>query len=141
VNKLNLMTGTKRALTVLLTMGVLAFASMSTAGGNAGSGFVDKQYDVQGDWSLQQQGDNWVITLGDNFKTKSGPDLKIFLSPQSIDQVTGRTATKGSVLVSALQSNSGGQQYVLPSNINPADFKSLLIHCEAYSVLWGGANI
>jgi len=29
----------------------------------------------------------------------------------------------------------------LPADIDINDYESLLIHCEAYSVFWGGANI
>jgi len=33
------------------------------------------------------------------------------------------------------------QEYEIPAGIDIADFASLLVHCEAYSVLWGGAAI
>jgi len=131
----------KKMMTMMLAVGFLAFTSMTIANQGAHGDFVNKQYSITGSWSLTQQGDDWVVTLSDDFKTKSGPDLKIFLSPKSISKVTGKTATDGSVLVSALKKNKGGQQYVLPSGINPADFKSLLIHCEKFSVLWGGSDI
>ena len=99
-----------------------------------------KQYKIKGDWELDVSGDQTIIRFHNNFKTKKGPDLKVFLSKKSIKDVTGRNATQDAVLVAVLKSNKGAQEYVLPANININDYDSLLIHCEAFSVLWGGAN-
>ncbi len=130
-----------RSIAMMCTAACLAFASPAFAELPSGGDFVDKKYDIDGGWTLEKRDGNWVVALDEGFKTKAGPDLKIFLSPQSIGDVTGKTAVKGSVLVSALQSNTGAQEYVLPASVNPEDFSSLLIHCEKFSVLWGGANI
>lgn len=122
-------------------IGLLVASSASMAAGHSGGDFVKKQYKINGDWSLVQSNDRWVVRLSDDFKTKSGPDLKIFLSPQSIETVNGNTAVDGAVLVSVLERSKGGQEYLLPEGVNPSDFKSLLIHCEKFSVLWGGSNL
>ncbi len=119
----------------------LVINSAAVTADDQGGGFVSKKYSVDGGWTITTSGDKTLITLDDTFKTKGGPDLKIFLSKQSIGEVTGKTATKDSVLVSALKSNKGTQTYELPEGINLDDYQSLLIHCEQYSVLWGGAAI
>lgn len=100
-----------------------------------------KGYSIKGNWSVEQRGDTHVIVFDKKFKTKKGPDLKLFLSPTSIDDVTGATATEGSVFLAELKSHKGAQEYVIPANIDINDFASLLIHCEAYSHLWGGARL
>lgn len=102
--------------------------------------WTKKQYKIKGDWELDVSGDQTIIRFHNNFKTKKGPDLKVFLSKKSIKDVTGRNATQDAVLVAVLKSNKGAQEYVLPANIDINDYDSLLIHCEAFSVLWGGAN-
>jgi len=129
----------KRITTLLVFVSLLTIGSFASADDASGD-FIDKKYAITGDWSMTKRDGAWVISLSDSFNTKSGPDLKIFLSPQSISDVTGSTATQGSILVDVLKSNTGAQEYVLPANIDPAKFKSLLIHCEQYSVLWGGAD-
>ena len=58
-----------------------------------------------------------------------------------MSQVTGKTATKDAILLSALENNSGAQEYVVPADVDISLFQSLLIHCEAYSVLWGGGKL
>ncbi len=106
-----------------------------------GGGFIKKKYGIKGDWQILQQNGQTILRLSDDFKTKNGPDLKIFLSPQSVAAVNGKTATQGSILVSALNSNKGGQDYVIPAGVNLANFNSVLIHCEEFSVLWGGGDL
>lgn len=124
-----------------LIFGFLA-AGIATAQTATSSGsFVKKDYSINGDWSIEQRGDQHVIKFNGDFKTKKGPDLKIFLSPLDIKSVRGSNATDGSVMVAVLKSHKGAQEYVLPDNVDLADYASLLIHCEKFSVLWGGTNI
>ena len=123
-----------------LVLGFLSIGTASAEGAKEGT-WVDKQYSIKGGWSIEKKGDEHVIKFSEDFLTKSGPDLKVFLSPQTIEEVTGRTATTDSVLISVLQQVSGTQEYVIPASIDVSQFKSLLIHCEAYSVLWGGSNL
>lgn len=103
--------------------------------------WVKKDYKITGQWSIEQRGDQQVILFNEQFKTKKGPDLKLFLSPQSIDEVTGRTATNNAVFIAELKSSHGSQEYVLPAGIDVRNFRSLVIHCEQFSVLWGGTSL
>lgn len=103
--------------------------------------WVEKQYDIKGGWDIVQRGDQTVIRFNNNFKTKNGPDLKVFLSKQNISNVNGNTATHDAVLLGALKSPRGEQEYVLPKGISVKDFQAVLIHCEKFSVLWGGGAI
>lgn len=103
--------------------------------------FQKKSFSLKGSVTIEQRGDHTVIVFSDDFRTKNGPDLKVFLSKQSVANATGRSATSQAVRLGVLQSNKGAQEYVLPKGINIADFNSLLVHCEAYSKLWGGVDI
>ena len=103
--------------------------------------FVKKKKKIKGAWSVVQENGQTLIRFSDDFKTKKGPDLKVFLSPQSITDVTGKTALEGAVLVGPLKSNKGAQDYVLPEGVSLSDFSSVLIHCEAYTILWGGGQL
>lgn len=108
---------------------------------NQSGTFAKKKYKVNGNWSVIQRDGQTFIKLSDDFKTKNGPDLKIFLSPKSVSDVNGKNATTGSVNLGALTSNKGAQEYQVPDGINLADFNSVLVHCEAYSVLWGAGDL
>lgn len=127
-------------LAVLSMFSILSIPTASAATGVERE-WVEKKYNIKGQWDIVQQGDQTVIRFSDNFKTKNGPDLKIFLSKQTIAEVNGRNATQDSVLLGTLKSPRGGQEYILPAGIDVNDFQTVLIHCEKYSVLWGGGTI
>ena len=73
------------------------------------SGFVSKKYAIDGGWQIVEENGQTLIRFDQSFKTKGGPDLKVFLSPLSIDAVSGKTATDGSLQLGKLQSTSGTQ--------------------------------
>lgn len=128
-----------------LMFAVLAFFSVGAASfahaGIAGHGsWVGKQKSINGAWQIENRNGQTVIKFSDNFQTNRGPDLKLFLSKRDISKVNGSNAADG-VFLSKLKNNQGSQEYVLPKNININDYASLLIHCESFSVLWGGTNI
>ncbi len=103
--------------------------------------FTKATFGIKGEWQILQQNGQTIFRLNDKFKTKNGPDLKLFLSPKKVSAVTGETATQGAVRLGVLKSNKGTQDYVIPANVDLSQFGSILIHCEAYSKLWGGADI
>ena len=131
-------------LVAALVLGAAALApSLASAEVPVGEAqpFVEKRYDIRGDWSVVEEDGRTLIRFDDDFETKGGPDLKVFLSPTSIGSVDGATATDGSVLLGALESTRGTQDYVLPEGVSLADFESVLVHCEEFSVLWGGGAL
>ena len=103
--------------------------------------FVKSTYSINGSWAILKENGQTILRFSDDFKTKNGPDLKLFLSPNKIENLTGKTAQDQAVRLSVLRSNKGTQDYIIPANVDLSKFKSFVIQCEAYSVLWGGANI
>lgn len=97
----------------------------------------------EGSWSIVKEGDSYKVVLADNFEAKKAPDLKIFLSKAAFDDITGKNAVKKGepVLVAKLTSYKGKASYAIPSGINPADYATIIIHCEEYSKLWGGSPL
>lgn len=80
------------------------------------------------------------VELSD-FSSTSGPDLKVFLVAGSglkdgKDVIAGKHVNLG-----ALKSTSGAQSYELPDGVNPADFGSVAIFCEKYTVLFSSADL
>lgn len=124
-------------MSIILILPTLAVANDAT---NQGT-FVKKRYTIDGNWSLNTVDGKTIITFSDGFKTKGGPDLKVFLSRKSLDNLSGKTALDNAIKLGVLKSNKGEQSYILPENTDLTEFKSVLIHCEAFSVLWGGFDI
>lgn len=99
--------------------------------------FSKRAFKAEGQFTLaiNEEG-RAMLTLSDDFRTRGGPDLKIFHSPLDAATVTGNNATQGALFVSPLQSHRGGQEYILPEGARLEDYKTVLIHCEEYAKLW-----
>ena len=63
-----------------------------------------------------------VVYLGDSNKSPTAPDNE-------------------SYKIDTLESPSGKQSYVLPSNIGLGDYDNVLIHCKEFDVFWGGGTL
>ena len=98
-------------------------------------GWRKKSFSVAGNWTVSSENGVTRVNLDNQFSTKNAPDLKIFLSPLSPDELSGRNATQGALLISPLRSNRGAQSYTVPAGTNLSRYKTILIHCEAYSCL------
>ncbi|MEK6153593.1 DM13 domain-containing protein [Flavobacteriaceae bacterium 3-367] len=104
-------------------------------------GFEKQNKSISGTFEIVERDGGTYIVLSDDFKTKSAPDLKLFLSKKQLATITGKNAPYGAVLISKLKSAKGGQSYKIPSNIVLKEYSSLLIHCEQYGILWGGSSL
>lgn len=129
----------KQIRTTLQLLTLLFFTVLSI--NSQANEWVEKKYGIKGSWEVVKRDGKTFIAFDEKFKTKNGPDLKIFLSDLSMDQVNGKNVISSSVLLSPLQSPKGAQEYEIPASVNIDDFASVLIHCEKYSVLWGGGSL
>jgi len=103
--------------------------------------FTKKRYSINGGWEVEEKDGKTFITFNENFKTKGGPDLKLYLSPNSLESLSSKSAETGAIKLGVLKSNRGTQTYNVPQDIELSKYKSLIIHCEAFSVLWGGFDL
>jgi len=103
--------------------------------------WTKKSFKAKGAWSLDVVDGVTTISLDDNFSTRNAPDLKIFLSPLSASEVKNKTAVPGSLLIAPLKSNKGAQSYIVPEGTDLANYKSVIIHCEAYTKLWSASDL
>lgn len=103
--------------------------------------FIKKSKRLKGSWNVVERDGKTFIVFADDFRAANGPDLKIFLSPKSVSDATGKNAVDGSLNIGELKATKGTQEYEVPAGVNLADYGSVLVHCEAYSVLWGGGNL
>jgi len=117
-------------------------AAAATMADKVQSGTFEKSsFKINGDWQIVYENGQTIFRLSEEFKTKNGPDLKLFLSPKTVGNATGSTATTDAVRLGVLRTNKGSQDYVIPEGVDLSEFGSILIHCEAFSKLWGGANL
>ena len=103
--------------------------------------WTKKNFKAKGAWTLAVVDGVTTISLDDDFSTRNAPDLKIFLSPLSAKEVKNKTAVPGSLLISPLKSNKGAQSYTIPAGTDLSQYKSVIIHCEAYTKLWSASDL
>ncbi len=103
--------------------------------------FTNQAYKITGTWRIYEKDGKTFITLSDDFRTRRAPDLKIFLSPTEASAVTSKNATEGSVLIAKLDSARGGQTYEIPEGTDLSAYKSVVIHCERFTKLWGAGPL
>ena len=107
-----------------------------------GNTWVKKYYTVSGNWSVETNGEKTYIVLHSDFKTSKGPDLKLFLTKKNAATIGKSEAVqKYGVLLGDLKSYKGEQRYLIPNNISISEFKSLVVHCQKYTKVWGAAAI
>lgn len=128
--------------TNLLTLLILII-SHSQLLAQQGDQWTDKVYSVEGKWAIQEDSGKLYFELGSDFMTLAGPDLKLFLSPAAIQDIGDRDAVdkQGGLLIAGLESNKGAQKYQLPDGIELSNYKSLVIFCPKFSVVWGGISL
>ncbi|NOJ27358.1 MAG: hypothetical protein DA330_05040 [Nitrososphaera sp.] len=69
----------------------------------------------------------------EEFKATNGPDLYVYLA-------TDKTASDY-VSLGRLKGNVGNQNYEIPANVDLAKHDTVLIWCQAFSVLFGSAEL
>ena len=97
----------------------------------------------EGSWKIVKNGNKTYVIFNDDFKAKKAPDLQIFLSGMSLDDINGKNATvKGSpLLVTKLNTYKGKARFERPGNPDLSSYRSIIVHCVEYSKLWGGSNL
>lgn len=76
-----------------------------------------------------------------DFKVTNGPDLKVWLV--KADGIKASDDVKASEWLSLgpLKGNIGDQNYIVPKDANLADYKSVVIWCEQFGVLFSAADL
>jgi Electron transfer DM13 len=109
--------------------------------------FVDGEHPTSGTVRIVEKDGQRILELDETFETStSGPDLVVVLHREP--DVIGSTApptypiNEGDyVLLAPLQEYSGTQSYVIPENINLADFPSAVIWCRQFNATFGAARL
>ncbi|MFK8021742.1 MAG: DM13 domain-containing protein [Pseudomonadales bacterium] len=139
---MKLLTSALFATLLLITTTVTAQTTDTLAQGKLDGAFSSwGKSSLDGSWSIVKDGEEHYIVLGDNFRAKKGPDVKVFLSPTPSKDVTGDNAVNGSVFVTLLSSFEGSARIKIPAGTELSTFQSLVFHCQEYSKLWGSSAL
>jgi len=123
----------------ILFISALLITNVSAQKGNT---WVKKYYAVSGNWSIELENGKSYLVLHSDFKTSKGPDLKLFIVKKSALSLHKKDAVeKYGVLIGKLKSIKGEQKYLIPANVSISDYKSIVVHCEKYTKVWGAAPL
>ncbi len=109
--------------------------------------WTTKENRIRGGWKIERTDNGVFLVLDDGFRTRNAPDLKFMLTTDRLGNLNNRNAMANATLIAPLRDNRGAQRYRLPAAAvaalddaeNPA--RTILLHCEQYTKLWGGATI
>jgi len=109
--------------------------------------FVSAEHATAGSATLSVAADGTqTLTFDSAFSTSNGPDLVIVLH-RSADVVGESTPPaypleEGDyVVIEPLQSTDGTQAYVIPADINVADYQSVAVWCQQFNATFGAAPL
>ncbi len=126
---------------ILLISAALLLAPVTFAQDAGEREFIEKRYKIEGTVAIDVVDNQTRITLSDDFKTKNGPDLKVFLTKKPVADLNGDEVVPEGLKLGVLKSNKGGQTYIIPADVDLSEYESIVIHCEAFTVLWGGVDL
>lgn len=108
--------------------------------------FVSVAFPVSGQAKLSTEGDKNILELDENFKTPSGPDLRIvFHKAPDLSSVAAPPNfgidEADYVVIEKLKSNSGKQSYEIPKDTKLKSFKSVAVWCAKMNKTYGFATL
>jgi hypothetical protein len=75
------------------------------------------------------------------FEVTNGPDLKVWLVKSGAIGSSADVTASEWVSLGPLKGNIGDQNYIIPTDVNLTDFKSVVIWCEQFGVLFSVADL
>jgi hypothetical protein len=118
-----------------------AGATATTAPATTLSGVFDHRAGVDtvaGNATLGKTSDGKVILRFENLNSANGPDLHVYLSKQASPATTQQVMD--GVEVGKLKATTGASNYELAASTDVTQFKSVVIYCKSFSVVFGYAN-
>ncbi len=111
----------------------MAYTNFAQQCERTASTWSDGDYTITGTATLSrnEQG-QLILSLSDNFRTNSGPDLDVYL-------LNSFQPDKNSVNLGALKKVSGASTYTVPADVKISDYQYVAIHCTQYNHFWGKA--
>jgi Electron transfer DM13 len=76
-----------------------------------------------------------------DFEATNGPDLKVWLVKAASIQSSADVKASEWLGLGPLKGNIGDQNYIIPTDTPLADYKSVVIWCEQFGVLFAAADL
>ena len=104
-------------------------------------GAVDGFHKGEGTASVFRLPDGKLVLRLENFKVTNGPDLYVYLSGHPAPRNSAQLHEGSALEVARLKGNIGNQNYPLPADADVSKFKSVVIYCKQFSVIFSTAEL
>jgi Electron transfer DM13 len=102
--------------------------------------FISREHETTGTARILRLPDGQQILRLEGFETSNGPALYVYLSQNPADGEDG-LFDDDYVDLGELKGNIGDQNYVIPAEIDPLGFTSVVVWCDRFSVSFGAADL
>ena len=102
---------------------------------------VDNIHKGAGHAAVYQLPDGKRVLRLENFNVTNGPDLFVYLAGSVMPRSSNDLHSAGAFEVARLKGNIGDQNYELPADLDLAKFKSVVIYCKQFSVVFSTADL
>ena len=102
---------------------------------------VDERHKGSGTAKLFELPDGtWLVRL-ENLDVTNGPDLHVYLAKHPEVREADDVTDGGYLSLGDLKGNKGNQNYVVPADTDVSAYKSVVIWCELFGVLFSPASL
>ena len=106
----------------------------------AATEFIGIDHGTEGRLLLLQDSDGKRFVRFEGFETSNGPDLFVYLSTNPVGADEGAFDDEF-VSLGRLQGNIGDQNYEVPSDVDLADYASVVVWCDRFNSAFGAAPL
>ena len=100
---------------------------------------IDPVHGAVGSATIYELPDGQRILRFDDFRSKNGPDLHVYLSAE-VPTSTFAGLGENEVHLGALKGNVGSQNYEVPTDIDLSLYRSVVIYCRPFHVVFSTAE-
>ena len=102
--------------------------------------FISREHETTGTARILRLADGQQILRLEGFETSNGPALFVYLSQNPADGDDG-SFDDDYIDLGELKGNIGDQNYVIPAEIDPLGYTSVVVWCDRFNVSFGAADI
>lgn len=99
---------------------------------------IDPIHGAEGSATIYQVPDGGRVLRFEDFRSKNGPDLHVYLSTEAPTSTFAGLGA-GEIHLGALKGNVGNQNYAVPADIDLSQYRSVVIYCVPFRVVFSTA--
>jgi hypothetical protein len=102
---------------------------------------IDAAHWAEGAGTIYRLPDGQMILRLEPFRAGNGPGLFVYLSGHPMPRSSDQMHEGGAIELAPLKGNIGNQNYVLPPGLDLDAFRSIVIYCKPFSVVFSTAEL